>query len=205
MAASAKNDKKKKGILDSILDSEKPRIVNKWDGNAIKNALDDVVRKFFTETLGFEESHAYIDIRLALSGAGCAIALSALAYDYLFPYPASKYVVLTCVITYFILMSILTVFTGMVEKNYILVAMEKDKAGLDPSNTWKIGTTLQRFDHMFNLTIEYQDGKTKEIQEVDLKQSVSKWIDEDGLLLANAFESDIKNLKNSLTGEKKDQ
>ena len=28
-----------------ILDADKPRIVDKWDGNAVKNSLDDVVRK----------------------------------------------------------------------------------------------------------------------------------------------------------------
>jgi len=197
-ATSGKITKNKSGFLDQILDADKPRIVDKWDGNAIKNSLDDVVRKFFTETLKYKEKHNYIEIRLALSGTGCAIALSALAYDYLYPYPASKYVVLSCVITYFVLMTLLTLFTALVEKNYILVALEKDDAGLDPDNTWKVATSLQRFDHIFNLTIEREDGKSKTLQRENITQSVSEWFDEDGLLLVEKFEAEIKDIKNKM-------
>eukprot|EP00794_Sanderia_malayensis_P016110 gene16110-17733_t len=99
MAASS-SQKQKNGFLDQIFDKDKPIKVQKWDGNAVKNALDDAIRKIFTEEFGYEESHHYIDIRLAISTIGCIIALSALAYDYMFPYPASKYVVISCVLTY---------------------------------------------------------------------------------------------------------
>ena len=40
----------------------------------------------------------------------------------------------------------------------------------DPDNIWKVATSLQRFDHMFSLAIEYEDGKTKKTQEEHLTQ-----------------------------------
>lgn len=40
----------------------------------------------------------------------------------------------------------------------------------DPDNIWKVATSLQRFDHSFNLSIEYIDGKTKKSQEEHITQ-----------------------------------
>ena len=75
--------------------------VDKWDGTALKNALDDVIRKIFTDDLKYSEKNLYVDIRLLLSTLGCAVALYALLYDYLHPFPASKLVLTVCVLTYF--------------------------------------------------------------------------------------------------------
>ena len=103
--------------------------VDKWDGTALKNALDDVIRKIFVENLKYTEKNLYVDIRLLLSTLGCAVALYALLYDYLHPFPASKMVLTVCVLTYFVLMSILTMFMTFVEKNIILVCKQREASG----------------------------------------------------------------------------
>eukprot|EP00112_Aurelia_sp_Birch-Aquarium-sp1_P016044 Seg36.8 transcript_id=Seg36.8/GoldUCD/mRNA.D3Y31 product="putative signal peptidase complex subunit 2" protein_id=Seg36.8/GoldUCD/D3Y31 len=120
MAAAGKAQKDKSGFLHKFLDQEKPIEVDKWDGNAVKNALDDVVRK-------------------------------------------------------------------------------------DPDNTWKIATSLRRYDHMYHIMVQYEDGKTKKSKEVEMLKSVSEWFDENGLLLSHKFETEIKNIQSGLCGEKKDQ
>ena len=104
--------------------------VDKWDGTALKNALDDVIRKIFTDDLKYAEKNLFVDIRLLLSTLGCVVALYALLYDYLHPFPSSKMVLTVCVLTYFLLMSILTLFMTFVEKNIILVCRQREASGI---------------------------------------------------------------------------
>ena len=181
-----------------------PIIVDKWDGNAVKNSLDDAVRKIFTEDLGFVERNTYVDIRLALSTLGCLVALLALGYDYLFPFPLSKYVLIGCVASYFTLMSILTLFMTFVEKNIILLAAEKDPAGMDPDTNWQISTTLKRFEDNYALEMNVEDGVSKQKRSVILNQSVATWFTVDGELLYDKFKGEIISQQKGLMAEKKD-
>ena len=56
--------------------------------------------QIFTDNLGYTEKHKYIDIRLAISFAGCATALFALGWDYFHPFPLSRPILIACVLSY---------------------------------------------------------------------------------------------------------
>jgi len=179
--------------------------VDKWDGCALKNALDDVVRKIFTEDLKYTEKTLYVDIRLLFSTLGCSVALYALLYDYLHPFPSSKLVLAVCVLTYFILMSILTLFMTFVEKNIILLCKQKEASGLDPDSEWCIQTTLKRFDHDYTVEISKKDGTTKKKTYGSFVKCVSSWVNTDGAILVDKLREDVLNSHQVLVSGKKDQ
>jgi len=181
-----------------------PIKVDKWDGNAIKNALDDAIRQILTDDLGFVEKNFYVDIRLGLSSLGCVVALSALLYDYLYPFPTSKYILIGCVASYFFLMSILTMFMTFVEKDVILQADEKDRAGLDPDNEWTVGTNLQRFDDQFAVNLSVCNGVTGKKSEANYTRSIAQWFTCEGEMLYDKFKADLMMQYKSLQAEKKD-
>ena len=181
-----------------------PIVVEKWDGNAVKNALDDAVRKIFTEELGYVERNTFVDVRLALSTLGCFVALLALAYDYLYPFPLSKYILVGCVASYFMLMSILTLFMTFVEKNIILLAAQRDPARMDPDTVWQISTTLKRFEDQYSIEIDVTDGVSKQKRSVILTQSVATWFTVDGELLYDKLKGNVISQQKSLLADKKD-
>merc|ERR1712198_750706 len=111
--------------------------------------MDDAVRKVFTEDLKYTEKNTYVDVRLVLSTLGCGVSLYALLYDYLNPFPKSQIVLIVCVLSYFTLMSILTLFMTFVEKNIILLATQKEASGLDPDSHWMIQTTMKKYDNHY--------------------------------------------------------
>ncbi|EDO43323.1 predicted protein [Nematostella vectensis] len=201
----SKKSKNNWGLSTWTVDPEKPVKVDKWDGNAVKNALDDAAKKVLTERFGYQEDHKLTDIRLGICTISCLFALGALAYDYLYPFPASKPALIFCVLSYFTMMTILTMFTTFKEKNYIMFAIEKDDAGVGPDHMWTLRSSLKRYDPNYMLTMSYKDGETNREREQSLEKSVASWFDENGVLIFELFEKDVKELHQSLCAEKKDK
>lgn len=176
--------------------------VDKWDGSAVKNALDDAVRVIFVDKLEYAEHHRLMDIRLAICLTAVGAAMWALAWDYLNPFPTSKPVLVFCVISYFILMGILTIYTTMVEKGIFLETLDVDATGVDPTSKWTVSSNLKRFDDEYSLCIEYKSGPNSKVIEETLTKSVAEWFTEDGELLFEKFESEVMRLHNSLLKRK---
>lgn len=64
--------------------------INKWDGSAVKHAIDDAVKNALLDRPNCSESFALVDGRLFICGLAVGIALVALAWDHLHPFPESR-------------------------------------------------------------------------------------------------------------------
>ncbi|KAL4712806.1 hypothetical protein ACJJTC_011876 [Scirpophaga incertulas] len=175
--------------------------INKWDGAAAKNAIDDAIREVFTGDLKCKESFALIDGRLFLCALAVGVALYALLWDYLYPFPQSRLVLIICVSSYFILMGILTLYTTFKEKGIFVVA--KEKVG-NNNRVWEASSYVKKHDDKYNLVLVMRDGSGKS-REVSVNKSFANFIDTNGAIVQNVVVNEITKLYNSLSSEKKEK
>lgn len=58
------------------------------------------ILQVFTEKFGYKEKHALMNGRLILCTIAVGFALFAVLWDYLFPFPASRPILIACVLSY---------------------------------------------------------------------------------------------------------
>merc|ERR1711923_208141 len=110
------------------------------------------------------------DGRLLICGVAVGVAMFALAWDFFYPFPLSRPVLIGCVTTYFILMGILILYTTFKEKGIFVVVMQKDPAGLDPDSKWEAASSMKKYDDIYELSLSFTDGKTNARRETTLKK-----------------------------------
>ncbi|GBP20596.1 Signal peptidase complex subunit 2 [Eumeta japonica] len=184
--------------------SDAPEVVtiNKFDGAAAKNAIDDAIREVFTGDLKCKESFALIDGRLVLCALAVGVALYALLWDYLYPFPQSRLVLIICVSSYFILMGILTLYTTFKEKGIFVVAKEKHGNGM---RIWEASSYVKKHDDKYNLVLVMRDSNTGKTREASVIKSFANFIDVNGVIVQSIVTSEVTKLYNSLLNEKKEK
>ncbi|XP_059622757.1 signal peptidase complex subunit 2 [Phlebotomus argentipes] len=173
--------------------------INKWDGSAVKHAIDDSVKTALLEK-NCDEHFGLVDGRLFICSLAVIIALVALAWDHQYPFPQSKPVLIVCVASYFVLMGILTLYTTFYEKGIFAVAVQKDGKS---TKVWQASSEMKKYDDKYHLSLTVKDSRG--VREASIVKSCANYIDTNGVVLNDLVANELGRLYNSLNAEKKDK
>jgi len=182
--------------------AERPQKIDKWDQNAVRLALDDAVKKTVLD-LGYVENFHLVDSRLIICTIAVLFSLLALVWDFLYPYPQSRPLLIVCVCSYFFLMCVLTLHLNFFEKNIFLVAHQTDPVGTEPDIVWTFSSTMLKYDSNYTLTVTVKDDLSAEPRTVSSTKSVGDFIDVDGVVHMETIEPLVTQLKASIAPSKK--
>eukprot|EP01113_Clastostelium_recurvatum_P041856 TRINITY_DN670_c1_g1_i1.p1 TRINITY_DN670_c1_g1~~TRINITY_DN670_c1_g1_i1.p1 ORF type:complete len:194 (-),score=52.22 TRINITY_DN670_c1_g1_i1:42-623(-) len=162
------------------------KVANLYDGNTVKQTIDDAIVKYFMESQLLVEDHFISNTKIAMGTFACILAL--IAQFYPLPFPQNKDILIVCAGGYFVIMGILQYISSFQQKDYILITKKTDK-----NQPLKIATSLPRFDDM--MTIRLEQGTS----ESSVQRSVSSWLDSTGVLHEDKLARDLEDLRKKLT------
>eukprot|EP00116_Pleurobrachia_bachei_P010640 sb/3470902/ len=156
------------------VDDSKPVIVEKYDKVAVKNGIDDLFRKIFSSKHEITETFRTRDTRLLIcfvavvfSGVGCL-------YDFLHPFPESKYVLGVCSFSYFSIVGLLYIWEWFVERGTFF-------EGIKSGNTIRLSSYIPRFSgqytftsHFISSSNEFKNVKFPRVKTLHTSEEISK-------------------------------
>ncbi|KAL7059269.1 hypothetical protein AAHC03_013558 [Spirometra sp. Aus1] len=179
--------------------------INKWDINAAKHALDDAAKEIMKSHYEVKECFRLFDGRLLLCTLAVLVALLAVVYDYVFPYPDSRYILMGCAVTYFLITSVLSWYMYFIEGNIFFNGIQADKTGLDPADKWTLSSSIKKHNPNYKLSVEFYDGKSKTRNSVDATRTIDNFFDIKGNLCIEPFKEFLLELSRQASQVKKNQ
>ncbi|KAI7899097.1 microsomal signal peptidase 25 kDa subunit-domain-containing protein [Cokeromyces recurvatus] len=171
-------------------------VTNKYDATQLRNAVDDELSRYYSKEQHFTQSHVHTDFKLILGFISCFIAGGAFLNEYKTSFNEALHVTTMCVIVYWILQSILLVYTYFVEKGEIFVGHQKVDGKV--TGTLKISSEFDKTSPLYKLTMVYSDRvKGKTVQSV-VNPNMTTWFNEKGVLIREVMDKDLNNYLLSL-------
>ena len=81
--------------------------------------------------------------------------------------------------------------------------MYQKESGMDATNYWEASSAIKKYDDIYELMLEFKDGKTKKTRKSISKRSVAQYFDENGTLMMEQLEPEVTKLHNNLLTSRK--
>merc|ERR1712070_1268825 len=195
--------------------SAEPVKVNLGDTNALKNALDEVVGKPFTES-GLIENMSRDNVKILLGVVCSCFGLFGQFHHWVgFPeFPNDRHILLICVLGYAIFSSIMTVLLFL--NGGCVYQFDAPEGGFSEAHSYLKGiskvmviTNLPRFDGIYEIRLEIQteDGELHNqttCEDLKSTQSLGEFFSENGILVKENFSAFVhESLKKAAKAIKK--
>ncbi|KAA0192817.1 Signal peptidase complex subunit [Fasciolopsis buskii] len=176
--------------------------VDKWNGSAVKNALDDAAKEILAQRFNLVENHSLFDGRLFLCTVSVLVAGFGVVWDYFYPHPQSRLVLIVCVSVYFVLSCVITCYVMFVEKNIFYTGEKADPTGLDPPDVWKLASQVNRYDPHYRLTLRITNGSSKKTKQSTMNRRFDEFFDLNGKIRSDLYNAAVTRLTSDILDKK---
>ncbi|CAO3612787.1 unnamed protein product [Cunninghamella echinulata] len=151
----------------TTIEKEPVQISNVYDSTQIKHALDNELGKFIEKELGYSQSHQHTNVKLD-----------------------SKWGTLGCVVAFWVLQTASWLYTKFVQKEEAFVGyVYKDKQHV---GTLSVTTILEQYSSEYKIKYLYTDENKQKYTRSEEVKNVATYFTENGILVEDKFNNDIK-------------